>query len=80
MDSDTSDATERPAGELARLSERELEVSQLLALGKTNKEIGTVLGISPRTVQIHVTHIFDKLGVHSRACAAIWLVEHAMRR
>lgn len=58
------------------LSERELDVSRLLARGKTNKEIGMVLGISPRTVQIHVAHIFDKLGVHSRSGAAIWLVEH----
>jgi HD-GYP domain-containing protein (c-di-GMP phosphodiesterase class II) len=58
------------------LSERELQVSRWLARGKTNREIGMLLGISPRTVQIHVGHIFDKLGVHSRAGAAIWLVEH----
>jgi HD-GYP domain-containing protein (c-di-GMP phosphodiesterase class II) len=58
------------------LSARELEVARLLARGKTNKEIGTLLGISPRTAQIHVAHIFDKLGVHSRAGAAIWLVEN----
>jgi DNA-binding CsgD family transcriptional regulator len=60
------------------LSARELEVSRLLARGKTNKEIGMLLGISPRTVQIHVAHIFDKLGVHSRAGAAIWLVENEL--
>jgi len=60
------------------LSARELDVARLLARGKTNKEIGTLLGISPRTVQIHVAHIFDKLGVHSRAGAAIWLVEHEL--
>ena len=41
------------------LSERELDVARLLVLGKTNKDIGVLLGISPRTVQIHVTHIFD---------------------
>src|SRR5262249_52984358 len=58
------------------LSERELEVARLLGRGKTNKEIGSVLGISPRTVQIHVGHIFDKLGVESRAGAAIWLLEN----
>jgi len=60
------------------LSGRELEVSRLLARGKTNKEIGVLLGISPRTVQNHVSHIFDKLRVHSRAGAAIWLVEHEL--
>jgi len=58
------------------LSERELEVSQLLARGKSNKEIGAQLHISPRTVQVHVGRIFEKLGVRSRAGAAIWLIEH----
>jgi HD-GYP domain-containing protein (c-di-GMP phosphodiesterase class II)/DNA-binding CsgD family transcriptional regulator len=62
------------------LSERELEVSRLLARGKSNKEIGAVLHISPRTVQIHVARIFDKLGVRSRAGAAIWLIEHDLAR
>ena len=58
------------------LTGRELEVSRLLARGKTNKEIGAVLGISSRTVQSHVANIFDKLGVHNRAGAVGWLVEH----
>jgi len=62
------------------LSDRELEVSQLLARGKSNKEIGALLHISPRTVQIHVARIFDKLGVRSRAGAAIWLIEHNLAR
>jgi HD-GYP domain-containing protein (c-di-GMP phosphodiesterase class II)/DNA-binding CsgD family transcriptional regulator len=62
------------------LSERELEVSQFLARGKSNKEIGALLHISPRTVQIHVARIFDKLGVRSRAGAAIWLIEHNLAR
>ena len=58
------------------LSDRELEVSRLLARGKSNKEIGALLHISPRTVQVHVSRIFDKLGVRGRAGAAIWLIEH----
>jgi DNA-binding NarL/FixJ family response regulator len=62
------------------LSDRELEVSQLLTRGKSNKEIGALLHISPRTVQIHVARIFDKLGVRSRAGAAIWLIEHNLAR
>jgi HD-GYP domain-containing protein (c-di-GMP phosphodiesterase class II) len=66
--------TEAP--DLRGLSERELEVSRLLVRGKTNREIGDVLGISVRTVHNHVAHIFDKLGVHSRSGAAIWLMEH----
>lgn len=58
------------------LSDRELDVSRLLARGKTNKDIAHLLGISVRTVHNHVAHIFEKLGVHSRSGAAIWLIEH----
>jgi HD-GYP domain-containing protein (c-di-GMP phosphodiesterase class II) len=65
-----------PAASSHGLSERELDVSRLLARGKSNKEIGAQLHISPRTVQVHVGRIFEKLGVQSRAGAAVWLVEH----
>ena len=57
------------------ISDRELQVCRLIAHGKMNKEIAAVLGISVRTVQNHVAHIFDKLGVHSRSGVAVWLVE-----
>jgi DNA-binding NarL/FixJ family response regulator len=57
------------------LSERELEVCRQIARGKMNKEIAELLGISLRTVQNHIAHIFDKLGVHSRSGVAVWLVE-----
>lgn len=60
------------------LTEREVEVLVYLARGKTNKEIGAILGISPRTVQNHVAHIYDKAGLHSRAGAAIFAVEHGL--
>jgi DNA-binding CsgD family transcriptional regulator len=60
------------------LTGRELEVSRLLARGKTNKEIGALLGISSRTVQTHVANIFEKLGVRNRAGAATWLVAHRL--
>jgi DNA-binding NarL/FixJ family response regulator len=69
-----------PSPDAHGLSERELEVAQLLARGKSNKEIGAQLHISPRTVQVHVARIFDKLGVRSRAGAAIWLIEHGLVR
>ena len=52
------------------LSEREEEVLQLLADGLTDREIGTVLTISPRTVETHVSRILGKLGVRNRAEAA----------
>jgi DNA-binding CsgD family transcriptional regulator len=61
------------------LSDREGEVLQLIAQGKTNREIGCILGISNRTVQIHVSHIYDKIGAQNRAGATLWLTEQRRR-
>lgn len=57
------------------LSDREIEVLVLVARGKSNREIGQLLGISPRTVQNHVAHVYDKIGVYSRAGATLFAVE-----
>jgi DNA-binding CsgD family transcriptional regulator len=54
------------------LSERELQVLHLLAAGKTNRLIAEELFISEKTVARHVSNIFDKLGVSSRAAATAW--------
>jgi two-component system response regulator DegU len=48
------------------LSNREMEVLQLLSEGKTNKEVAKALWISEQTVKTHVAHIFDKLGTSDR--------------
>ncbi len=53
------------------LTERELEVLELVAQGYTNKAIGVQLGISDRTVQGHLSHIFDKLQASSRTEAVM---------
>jgi DNA-binding NarL/FixJ family response regulator len=52
------------------LSPREQEVLELLAQGRANHEIAKTLFISPSTAKVHVRHIYEKLGVHSRAEAA----------
>jgi DNA-binding CsgD family transcriptional regulator len=56
--------------ESCELSRRETEVLQWVAQGKTNTEIGCILGLSRRTVQKHLEHIFEKLGVETRTAAA----------
>jgi predicted ATPase/DNA-binding CsgD family transcriptional regulator len=56
----------------SRVSARELEVAALVAEGLGNREIGQRLYLSPRTVETHVEHLMDKLGVGSRAEIAAW--------
>lgn len=53
------------------LTDRELEVLRLTAKGYTNKAIGAYLGISDRTVQGHLAHVFDKLRARSRTEAVM---------
>ncbi|MBB1253120.1 DNA-binding response regulator [Streptomyces sp. OF3] len=62
----------RPAG----LTPREIEVLRLVATGATNREIANRLVISERTVARHVSNIFGKLGVSSRAAATAYAYEH----
>lgn len=53
-----------------RLTQREAEVLYWVAQGKTSKDIGDILGSSPRTVDKHLEHVFEKLGVETRTAAA----------
>lgn len=52
------------------LTPRETEVLSWLSKGKTNRDIADILGMSPRTVNKHLEHIFEKLGVETRTAAA----------
>jgi HD-GYP domain-containing protein (c-di-GMP phosphodiesterase class II) len=63
-----------PAG----LSEREVEVLRLIARGASYKEVAGRLSISPRTAEHHVGHIYTKIGVSSRAAAALFAMEHSL--
>lgn len=54
----------------ASLTQRETEVLSWIAKGKTNRDVGEILGMSPRTVNKHLEHVFEKLGVETRAAAA----------
>jgi DNA-binding CsgD family transcriptional regulator len=65
-----------PRGDAHGLSAREREVLLLLASGKTNKAIADVLFLSEKTVDRHVSNIFVKLDVPSRAAATAWAYQH----
>jgi len=54
------------------LSVRELEVLRLVSQGLANKQIGRALGITERTVKVHVGHVFRRIGVADRTSAAMW--------
>jgi pimeloyl-ACP methyl ester carboxylesterase/DNA-binding CsgD family transcriptional regulator len=64
----------------AALSARERDVLALLAEGLSNGEIGERLGISDKTVRNHVSNLFDKLGVWTRAQAIVFAHDRAFRR
>jgi DNA-binding CsgD family transcriptional regulator len=53
-----------------RLTPREADVLYWVALGKTNRDIADILGMSPRTANKHLEHVFEKLGVETRTSAA----------
>jgi DNA-binding NarL/FixJ family response regulator len=61
----------KQASEVEQLTDREMEVLSLVARGYTNKAIGLQLGISDRTVQGHLAHIFNKLQASSRTEAVM---------
>ena len=65
-----------PGAAVRGLTARELEVLRLLATGKTNKTIAQDLGLSGKTVDRHVSNIFDKLQVASRSAATAFAYEH----
>ncbi len=65
---------EWPAG----LSEREVEVLRLLVRGLSNRQVADILCISPKTVGHHVQHIYDKIGVSTRAAAAVFAMENGL--
>jgi len=64
---------------IASLTDQERKVLEQLAEGKTNREIGTVLFLSEKTVKNYVSRILDKLGLSRRAEAAAFVAKHRPR-
>ena len=60
-------ARRRDASTLDQLTPQELQIALLLAEGKTTREAAAALFLSPKTVEYHLRHVYDKLDVHTRA-------------
>ena len=58
------------------LTPRERQVAALVASGRTNRQIGRVLGISEKTAEVHLHHVMSKLDARSRAEVAAWAATH----
>ncbi len=58
------------------LSTRERQVLELVTKGLANRQIGRELGITERTVKVHIGHVFRRIGVADRTSAAMWARDH----
>lgn len=73
-----ADGSTRRRSSVAGLTARQLEVLRLVARGSSNREIARHLGVSPRTVDRHVSDVYERIGVSSRAAAAMFTIEHGL--
>jgi DNA-binding NarL/FixJ family response regulator len=72
------DETRRQRKETISLTPRQREVLQLLAEGKSAKEIGALLDISPRTVEVHKYKMMDDLGLKTSAQLVQYAIKHGL--
>ncbi|HET9906861.1 MAG TPA: LuxR C-terminal-related transcriptional regulator [Anaerolineales bacterium] len=63
---------------LSDLTQRELQILQLVIEGKTNKAIAHEIQISQKTVEFHLDNVYSKLGARSRLMAGIWALQHGI--
>jgi DNA-binding response OmpR family regulator/DNA-binding CsgD family transcriptional regulator len=70
MSESSDESTIEALGLAFKLTAREAEVLYWVVQGKTNRDIGDILGTSPRTIHKHLEHVFGKLGVETRTAAA----------
>jgi DNA-binding NarL/FixJ family response regulator len=67
-----------PRRGVSALTGRARDVLVLVAQGRTNRDIGRLLGIGERTVQTHMANVVTKLGLVSRTQAALWAVREGL--
>jgi HD-GYP domain-containing protein (c-di-GMP phosphodiesterase class II) len=75
---DTSKGSARRVRKVGNLSEREVEVLCLLAQGNHTPQIARALNISRKTVEHHLTHIYNKIGVTCQTAAVVYAVQHGL--
>jgi DNA-binding NarL/FixJ family response regulator len=68
----------KPASRATGLTTREVQVLRLVAAGKTNRAIAAELAISQKTVARHLSNMFTKLGIASRAAATAYAFRHGL--
>src|SRR4029079_10198534 len=68
----------REAGRLNQLTKREIEILRLVAQGLSDAQVAERLVLSPRTVNAHLTSIYNKLGVNSRSAATRFAIERGL--
>ena len=71
-------STRRVPDAAGGLTGREVEVLELIATGKTNRQVAEALFISEKTVARHVSNIFTKLAVSSRSAATAYAYRHGL--
>jgi len=65
-------------GERNTLTQREIEILQMIAQGKSNKEIAVELGLSANTVAVHRANIMDALGIHKTAELVVYAIRNGL--
>ena len=63
---------------LSDLTQRELQILQLVIEGKTNKAIAHEIQISEKTVEFHLDNVYSKIGARTRLLAGIWALQHGI--
>ena len=60
---------------LSDLTPREMEILQLVLVGRTNKAIAAKIFVCEKTVEFHLNHIYTKIGVRTRLMAGMWAMQ-----
>ena len=63
---------------LSDLTPREEEILRLVLAGRTNRSIAVTICVSEKTVEFHLSHIYNKIGMRSRMQAGVWAIQQGI--